>query len=114
MKNYFSKYLHFKFNFIPYVFIPLVFTLTSCSDHPPVKEEKFIKIYVDMLIAQDTTGANGKKLESIKAEVLKRFSVSKTDYDSTLSFYNSDPKKWSEFFEKAINYLEQLKKEKGS
>ena len=67
-----------------------------------------------MLIAQDTTGANNKKLENIKGEVLKRYSVSKTDYDSTLSFYNSDPKRWSEFFDKAINYLEQLKKEKGS
>ena len=49
-----------------------------------------------MLIAQDTTGANNKKLENIKGEVLKRYSVSKTDYDSTLSFYNSDPKRWSE------------------
>ena len=67
-----------------------------------------------MLIAQDTTAANGKKFESIKAEVLKRYSVSKIDYDSTLSFYNSEPKRWSEFFDKAIAYLEQLKKEKGS
>ena len=87
--------------------------LASCSDSPPVKEEKFVKIYIDMLIAQDSTGSNYRQLEVIKKEVLKRYSVSETDYNSTLKFYNDDPKRWSEFFEKAIAYLEKLNKEKG-
>ena len=114
MKKYFSIYLKFKISPFLCLFIPFVFLLASCSDNPPVKEEKFIKIYVDMLIAQDTTRSNGKQLESIKKEVLKKFSVSEADYDSTLKFYNSEPKRWSEFFDKAITYLEQLKKQKGS
>ena len=113
MKKYFSKYLHLKISYALYLFIPFVFLLASCSDNPPVKEEKFVKIYVDMLIAQDSTGSNGKQLEVIKRKVLKKYSVSETDYNSTLKFYNDDPKKWAEFFDKAIAYLERLNKEKG-
>ena len=67
-----------------------------------------------MLIAQDTTRSDGRQLEVIKKEVLKRYSVSDADYNSTLKFYNSEPKRWSEFFDKAIAYLEQLKKNKSS
>jgi hypothetical protein len=114
LKKYFPKYLHVKISSVLCLFISFIFLLASCSDGPPVKEGKFIKIYVDMLIAQDTTRSNGKQLEGIKKEVLKKFSVSETDYNSTLKYYNADPKRWSEFFDKAIAYLEQLKKEKGS
>ena len=114
MKKYFSKYLHLKISSVLCIFIPFIFLLASCSDSPPVKEDKFVKIYVDMLIAQDSTGSNGKQLEGIKKEVLKRYSVSETDYNSTLKFYNADPKRWSDFFDKAIAYLEKLNKEKGS
>ena len=91
-----------------------MFLFSSCSASPPIKEEKFIKVYVDMLIIQDTTRAKGSQLESIKKEVLKRYSISAADYNSTINFYNSDPKRWSEFFDKAIAYLEQLKKQKNS
>jgi Domain of unknown function (DUF4296) len=110
----FSKYLNINIRFILSFYIPLILLFSSCSAAPPVKEDKFIKIYVDMLIAQDTTRATGGQLEVVKSEVLKSYSVSEADYDSTLKFYNSDPKRWSDFFDKAIAYLEQLKKQKNS
>ena len=86
----------------------------SCSDNPPLKEDKFIRIYVDMVIAQDTTNAGALQILNIKKFVLKKYSVSEQDYNSTLRFYNSEPKRWRAFFDKAISYLEQLRKEKNS
>ena len=114
MENHFSKYLRAKFAAFICLIIPLAIMLNSCSKSPAVKEDKFIKLYVDMLIAQDTSKANGKQLEIVKKQVLKKYSVSESEYDSTLNFYNEDPKRWSEFFDKAITYLEQLKKRKNS
>jgi len=114
LNKYFSKYLHLKFSYILCVFIPLTFLLASCSDSPPVREEKFVKIYVDMLIAQDTTKPDGKQLVVMRKKILKKYSVSDTDYNSTLKFYNSEPKRWSEFFDKAIAYLQRLREGKNS
>ncbi len=67
-----------------------------------------------MVIAQDTTNAGASQILTIKKNVLKKYSVSEQEYNSTLHFYNSEPKRWQAFFDKAISYLEQLRKEKTS
>lgn len=114
MKDFFVKYFNFRLAAIIYFLIPLLFFIVSCSDNPPLKEEKFIRIYVDIVIAQDTTNANPSQTQNIKKNILKKYSVSEKDYKSTLDFYNSEPKRWQAFFDKAISYLEQLKKGKSS
>jgi len=83
---------------------------TSCSQKKGIDEAKFIKVYCDLLIAQDTTHAMNDKM---RQEIFRKYSVTKEEYNSTIQLYNNDPKKWDKFFDKAITYLQELRKNKG-
>jgi len=85
--------------------------LSACDKGPPIPEEKFIKVYVDLLIIQDTTTAETFSLDSIKTLVFTRHNISSGQYDETISYYNSQPEKWVVLFDSATAYVERLKKE---
>ena len=91
--------------------IVLLLFFSSCDKEPPITEEKLIKVYVDLLIIQDTTTAKNFSLDSVKALVFKSYDVTAEQYDATLNYYNSRPEKWSDFFDRATAYAEGLKKE---
>lgn len=93
--------------FIPLLILPLF--LNACSSKKEIKEDKFIKIYCDLIIAQDTTNAMN---ESLRGEVFRRYAVTEEEYNNTILSYNKDPKKWDKFFDKAIEYLGELRKKK--
>lgn len=84
--------------------------LSACDKGPPIPEEKFIKVYVDFLIIQDTTSAETFSLDSIKTIVFKKHNISSKQYDETINYYNSKPEKWSAFFDSTTAYVEGLKK----
>jgi len=91
-------------------FLLIIFLLLSaCEKKSPIPEEEFIKVYVDLLILQDTTGTNTSSFDSLKTLVFKNHSVSAEEYDATINYYNSEPKRWEGFFDKAIAYAEKLK-----
>ncbi|HKJ80453.1 MAG TPA: DUF4296 domain-containing protein [Ignavibacteriaceae bacterium] len=94
--------------------IPLIILssllLTSCSQKKGIDEAKFIKVYCDLLIAQDTTHEMNDKM---RQEIFDKYSISKEEYNSTIQLYNNNPKKWDKFFDKAITYLQKLRKIKG-
>lgn len=92
---------------IPLIILSLV--LNSCSDKKEIKEDKFIKVYCDLLIAQDTTRTVSREMRN---EIFARYEVTEEQYNLTVQSYNNDPKKWDEFFDKAINYLQELRKKK--
>ncbi|MDR3609327.1 MAG: DUF4296 domain-containing protein [Ignavibacteriaceae bacterium] len=83
--------------------------ITACSNR--IKEDKFILVYSDLVIAQDTTKGNLNQ-EEIKNSVFKKYNVTSKEYDATLNYYNSDPRKWEPFFNKTIDHLEGLKSKK--
>jgi hypothetical protein len=93
------------------LFLLTVILLSACDKCPPIPEEKFIKVYVDFLIIQDTTTACTFSLDSIKTLVFNRHEVSPEQYDATIEYYNSQPEKWVAFFDSATAYVEDLKKE---
>jgi len=78
---------------------------------PPIPQEDFIKVYVDLLIIQDTTTADTFSLDSVKTLVFTRHNISSEQYDETVSYYNSRPEKWIVLFDSATAYVEGLKKE---
>jgi len=88
------------------------YLLSSCSEEEVIPEEKFIHIYVDLMIAQDTTRVNPLSLDSLKEIVFTKHNITSELYDKTIAKYNSLPEAWEEFFEKAIAYLEELKTKK--
>ena len=85
--------------------------ITACDKEPPIPEEKFIKVYVDLLIIQDTTNTDTFSLDSVKTIVFDRHSISVEQYDATINYYNSEPEKWQAFFDSATAYVEGLKKD---
>lgn len=80
--------------------------ILSCKNPQAIEEKKFVKIYTDMILMQDTSSSS--QLE-IKNEVLKRFNISEKDYDITIKFYNDDPERWQPFFDSVITYIEKMK-----
>lgn len=89
------------------LFITIISTgLQSCKKQPVIDEQKFVKIYADMIFMQDTSLSSKSE---IKKDVLKRFNVTENDYDKTIKFYNDDPDRWQPFFDSVITYIEKIK-----
>jgi hypothetical protein len=86
--------------------------LSSCSEEEVIPEEKFVHVYVDLMILQDTTRVNSIPLDSLKEIVFTKHNITSELYDKTIAKYNSSPENWEDFFDKAIAYLEELKTRK--
>lgn len=97
--------------FLKLLIIPALL-LSSCSEDEVIPEEKFIHVYVDLMIVQDTTRVNSLPLDSLKDIVFTKHNITSELYDKTVAKYNSSPENWEEFFDKAIAYLEELKTRK--
>jgi hypothetical protein len=100
------QFLSIKFK----LFLVFSLLLSACDKGPAIPEEKFIKVYVDLLIVQDTTTAETISLDSIKTLVFTKHNISSEQYDETINYYNSQPEKWAAFFDSATVYVERLKK----
>ena len=94
---------------ITFLFVTLII-LSACEKEPDIPEDKFIKVYVDLLIMQDTTSTDSFSLDSLKAIVFEKNNITVEQYDATIQYYNEHPKRWEEFFDKALAYGEKLKK----
>jgi len=94
-----------------WLLICLIFLIVSCDEDPPITDKKFLDLYVDLLIIQDTTTATNFSIDSVKTLVLDRYDISNEQYDSMIKFYNSNPEKWITFFDSATAYVERLKLE---
>jgi len=93
--------------------ITIVFLITvfifSCSNDDILPEDKFVKIYIDILVAQDTLNDNSISNDSLKTLILQKYNVADSVFTKTIEYYNYDPAKWEKFFEDAIKHVEELK-----
>ena len=95
-----------------YKLLLLLFLLSLAGCSHKINEDKFILIYSDLVITQDTLKDNNN-LHKIKSTVFKKYNVSEREYTETLNYYNSDPRRWEAFFNKSISHLEDLRSKKG-
>ncbi len=93
---------------ITIIFLMTVF-IFSCSKDDILPEDKFIKIYIDILVAQDTLADNSISNDSLKTLVLQKHNVTDSLFTKTIEYYNYNPDKWEKFFEDAIRQVEELK-----
>ena len=94
---------------IYYIFLcPFIINSFAGCSKSHLDEDKFIIVYTDIIMAQDTLGRRNS-LDYIKRTVFKRNNISEQEYDMTLKYYNDDPVRWEQFFDKAIVYLEKKK-----
>jgi adenylate kinase family enzyme len=84
--------------------------LPGCSKNKVINEDKFVKVYADLVIQQDTLKNLSVKIDSLKQIVFKRYNVTEKEYKKTIEYYNNDPRKWEEFFKRVKGYLEELNK----
>jgi hypothetical protein len=69
-------------------------------------ENKFMRVYIELISFPDTVYGNKDSFESYKQSVLNKHNISKEDYKEMIDYYNSNPELWEEFFQKAIKYVE--------
>ncbi len=98
-------------NFIrnPVLIIIVLTFIVNCSKEESLPEDEFIKVYVGILIAQDTITDKSITTDSLKTLILAEYGISDSVYKKTVAYYNSSPEKWEEFFDKAILHVEKLK-----
>ncbi len=110
--NNFGKF--FFSNFVPslliLVFIAASLNLDGCDNNKIINEDKLVKIYTDLIIAQDTTKIVPPNIKELRKNIFAHYDVTEKQYDATIDYYNNNPKEWRKFFEKAISYADKLKK----
>jgi len=89
-----------------------VSVISSGCSNKTVNEDKFAKIYAEMIMAQDTANYAPNNFKPVQDTIFKRYGVTRAEYTSTVEAYNKDPEKWEKFFDKAISYVESLQKPK--
>lgn len=102
---------HLKFKQIKYLIATVILILVciSCSEKEILPEDKFIEIYVDLLVTQDTLSGESVSIDSVKNVILNKYNTSDSVYRNTVDYYNESTERWEEFFSKALKYVEKLK-----
>ncbi|MCK9210524.1 MAG: DUF4296 domain-containing protein [Ignavibacteriaceae bacterium] len=77
-----------------------------------IEQNTFVKFYTDYLIAQDSLGNDVASSKKIRGQLYKKYSITNEEYLSTINDYNSDQKKWAEFFGKVMENLEAQQKKR--
>ena len=104
-----------------FLFPLIVLFFSSCENKNIISEDTFIKIYADLLIAQDTSFIDSNEIDttfwqadSFKQMIFSKHNITIMQYEETLKYYNQNPELWEKFFEKAIAYVENQKKKSHS
>lgn len=69
-----------------------------------------MKVYVENIIAAETYSANADSLRIHKESIFNKYKITKKDFEAELEKYSDDKVKWADFFKKANDYLNDLKK----
>ena len=88
--------------------LPIAFLFYSCKDQPRMPEDKFIRVYVDLLIVHDSSSVQNLSLDSLKQAIFQKHETTEELYQNTIDYYNETPQKWEAFFDKATAYVEEL------
>jgi len=89
--------------------LPIAILFFSCKDQPRISEDKFIRVYVDLLIEHDSSSVQNISLDSLKLSVFQKHKITEELYQNTIDYYNETPQRWEAFFDKATAYVEELK-----
>ena len=99
-----------KLNFYILSFTFLSLFIISCSNDRILDEDKFVKVYTDLVIAHDTIPEKTANFDSVKQSIFNRYGITAGQYDSTVKYYNKNVERWQSFFKTATAYIDTLKK----
>lgn len=86
--------------------------LGGCTKEQKIKEKIFVKIYADLVIAQDSLAVDSLVFTKEQKKIFVRYNVTKNLYIKTLDYYKNNPDKWKSLFKKVIYYLREKEKRK--
>ncbi|MFZ0455447.1 MAG: DUF4296 domain-containing protein [Ignavibacteriaceae bacterium] len=98
-----------KYNFYILSFTFLSLFIISCSKNKILDEDKFVKVYTDLVIAHDTIPGKTASFDSVKYAVFNKYGISAGQYDTTVDYYNKDVERWQSFFKTATAYIDTLR-----
>lgn len=78
----------------------------SCEDKPAIEEDKFVRIYAELVSVPDSVSVDSTQFSLYRKKVFAEFNLTEEQYISTIEFYNKDPKRWEEFFKKVVKDIE--------
>ena len=93
------------------VFIFLLFFLYK-GVTPPLNEDEFINIYIQLSIANEKYQNDPRKLNEEKKQISKHFKVTQKDIEKFIKRYQKNPEKWAGVWEKVNKKLEELNQSK--
>ncbi len=90
---------------------------SACQNKNRINEGKFVKIYTDMVITQNSI-VDKEDVDSLQIvnpltaardSILKKHNVSLAQYQATVDYYNQNPERWQKFFEKVLAESDSMK-----
>jgi len=86
-----------------------MFFFIGCNSNNYSSDEQIAKLYVDILIAEETYKTNPDFMNAAIDSLYEYYDISKDEYKQALTNYKSDEKTWGSFFTTAEKYLDTLK-----
>ncbi len=88
--------------------ILLIFFISfNCKSNFRIEEKKFVNLYADLLILKEMYRGDDSSYFNARDSLYKSYEVDQFKIDQTLDYYSSDSQKWTEFYRKVIQRLEQ-------
>ncbi len=94
-----------KLNFYILPLIFLLFTIAGCSNDRILDENKFVKVYTDLVIAHDTIPEKTVSFDSVKQTIFNKYGITAGQYDSTVIYYNKNVNRWQNFLKELLLIL---------
>lgn len=85
-----------------------VFLFTSCKTEQKFEKEKIARLYVDILIADETYKHDKDSLKFVTDSLFNYYKIHSEDYKSELEKFKFDETAWDEFFLSVETYLDTL------
>ena len=92
---------------VPVLFLFLIFA--ACAKEK-ISEDVLVKVYVENVIAGQTFINSKDSLNIQKAQIFKKYGITEKEFKSELAKYYQQKDKWTGFFKKSDEYLDELKK----
>jgi hypothetical protein len=81
----------------------------SCDDEADVDVDTISKIYVDLLVAEETYRGHSDSLIQKREDIFAEYNKTEEEYNNTFMQMKNNQKIWSDFFEASLAYLDTLR-----
>jgi len=88
----------------------LLLLLFSCDITNNLTKENAVKIYVHLQIYEEQYRHSPDSLKIVQKQLFEKYNTNKQDFEQYLSGFGEDEKKWNEFFDLSLKYINELKK----